>query len=210
MLGEAWFYALKLKVNNQVLIPRPETEELVNLVLAKKYASPPSILDIGTGSGCIPIAIKKNLPDCTISGIDISDGALRIALENSILHGTNISFIQADITDESGWHQFPQYDCVISNPPYIPLSEKALMDTNVTAYEPATALFVTDKDPFLFYRKIALFGKQHLNPGGMIFFETHENYAGEVATILSQDYKEVCIFKDVFGKERMVTAILYH
>ncbi|MDB5275483.1 MAG: prmC [Ferruginibacter sp.] len=208
VLGEAWFYKMKLTVNEHVLIPRPETEELVQLVLdqVKIYNTTPFILDIGTGSGCIAIAIKKNMPAASVTAIDISMDALEIAKGNAAAQQTDIDFLAVDFLDENQWDHLPKFDCIVSNPPYIPLNEKDKLDINVTAFEPHQALFVPDNLPLLFYEKIAAFGKTHLNPNGTIFMETHEDFAKETASLFERDYKTVLIKKDLFGKERMVTA----
>ena len=155
---EAWFYNMKLKVDEHVLIPRPETEELVKLVLdAAKDAEVlnPSILDIGTGSGCIAIAVKKNLPAASITAIDVSESALAIAKDNAAVQQTEIKFLKINFLEESQWASLPVFDVLISNPPYIPMDEKEKMDKNVTSFEPHQALFVPDRSPLLFYEKIA-------------------------------------------------------
>lgn len=209
VLGEAWFYNMKLKVNEHVLIPRPETEELVELVLTHvttNQIAEPTILDIGTGSGCIAIALKKNIPIAIVTAIDISGEALLMAKENAINQGTTIQFFQTDFLSEVQWTGLSKYDIIISNPPYIPISEKVKLDINVTAFEPHQALFVPDKSPLLFYEKIVEFGKTHLKPAGKIFMETHEDYAQKTADLFSSFYNEVTIKKDIFGKERMVVA----
>jgi len=208
ILGEAWFYDMKLKVDENVLIPRPETEELVSMIITNHEESIYlKILDIGTGSGCIPIAIKKHLPAAIITSIDLSEGAILVAKENAVIQETPIEFIHSDFLDENSWHNFPTFDVIVSNPPYIPLHEKEQMDTNVTAFEPHLALFVPDNDPLLFYRKIAQFGKKHLNIEGKIYLETHEDHAKETAALFTAlDYGHVIIKEDMFGKERMVIA----
>lgn len=211
VLGEAWFFKMKFKVNNQVLIPRPETEELVQLVLDdynnKKYSQEPgeilSILDIGTGSGCIATALKNNLTNTVIHAIDISEGALEIAKENALNLKAEINFIALDFLNENSWHQLPNIDIIVSNPPYIPLEEKKILDKNVTQYEPHQALFVTNSSPFVFYEKIAAFGKTHLLANGKIFVEFHEEFAKQTAAIFEVDYL-VEIKKDLFGKDRML------
>lgn len=222
VLNEAWFYKMKLKVNENVLIPRPETEELVQLVMddrrneenvsvlaGSKQSSGPrhqgSMLDIGTGSGCIAIAIKKNLPTLMVHAIDVSAGALLIAKENAAIQGVDIEFLQIDFLDETLWEGLPVFDAIISNPPYIPLNEKEKLDKNVTAFEPHSALFVPDNSPYLFYEKIAAFGKKHLNDQGKIYVEIHEDFAEETMNFFKQSYV-VKIRKDIFGKERMVVA----
>lgn len=209
VLEEAWFYKMKLKVNEHVLIPRPETEELVQLALNKASTiaiTAPIVLDIGTGSGCIAIAIKKNIPAAMVTAMDVSKDALLVAKENAATQQTAIHFLEIDFLDEAQWSSLPEFNIIISNPPYIPLNEKEKLDINVTAFEPHQALFVPDNSPLLFYEKIAGFGKNHLTKTGEIFVETHEDFAKETAALFAKEYKTVCIKKDLFGKERMVTA----
>lgn len=214
VLEEAWFYKMKLKVNEQVLIPRPETEELVKLVvddwklviqnnLLAKDNQQLTMLDIGTGSGCIAIALKKQLPQITMHATDVSTGALKLATDNALEQQASINFMEADFLDESGWKKFSEYDVIVSNPPYIPINEKESLDKNVTAFEPHTALFVPEKKPFLFYEKIAYFGEKHLKKGGKVYVEVHENFAKETAKIFEQRYR-VAIKQDIFEKERML------
>jgi release factor glutamine methyltransferase len=206
VLGEAWFYKMPFKVNKQVLIPRPETEELVDLVINNCQLKNVNcqLLDIGTGSGCIAISLKKNTPAANITAIDISTPALNIAKENAATHGTDINFIKLDFLDESKWKKLPSFDIIVSNPPYIPVAEKSKLDKNVTEYEPGTALFVPDESPLLFYEKIARFGKTHLNKNGKIYVEIHEDFGTATAELFSKLYKKVIIQKDIFGKERML------
>jgi len=206
VLGEAWFYNMKLKVNEHVLIPRPETEELVQLILSESLISTTTILDIGTGSGCIAIAVKKNMPEADITAIDISNEALLLAKENAAIQNTAIQFLRVDFLDEAQWSVLLKFDIIISNPPYIPVNEKEKLDINVTAFEPHQALFVPDNSPLLFYKKIAEFASTHLNAGGKIFMETHEDFANETAALFLEKFKTVTIKKDIFGKERMVMA----
>lgn len=206
VLGEAWFYHMKLKVNEHVLIPRPETEELVEQLIKdrKSKLTDPAILDIGTGSGCIPIAIKKNLPASIVTGIDISRPALKLAGENAKMYNAHISFKEMDFLDEATWHALPAYDIIVSNPPYIPINEKEKMAKHVTHFEPHLALFVPDNAALIFYEKIAAFGKDHLLPNGKIYLETHEDYAKETAALFRGFYQTVMIKKDMYGKERMI------
>jgi release factor glutamine methyltransferase len=206
VLGEAWFYHMKLKVNPHVLIPRPETEELVEQLIAdrKSKLTDPAILDIGTGSGCIPIAIKKNLPASKVTAIDISKDALALATENAAMHNAHINFIELDFLDELTWNTLPLLDVIVSNPPYIPVNEKGELAKNVTDFEPHLALFVPDKSPLIFYEKIAAFGKKHLLPNGKIYLETHENFTSQTAALFRDYYQTVMIKKDMYGKDRMV------
>src|SRR6187549_3730610 len=206
VLGEAWFYRMKLKVNEQVLVPRPETEELVEQLISdrKSKLTDPAILDIGTGSGCIPIALKKNLPASLITTIDISEKAIALAIENAEMHNAHINFRQMDFLNEKNWEILPMFDIIISNPPYIPINEKEKLSKNVSVYEPAVALFVPTRTPLIFYEKIAAFGLTNLRPMGKIYLETHEDHANEVAALFRKDYETVMVKKDMYGKERMV------
>jgi release factor glutamine methyltransferase len=209
VLGEAWFYNMKLKVNEHVLIPRPETEELVELILSIAKKQPPNIaiLDIGTGSGCISIALKKHLHAAVITAIDVSGDALTVAKQNATNQNMHIEFKEVDFLDETKWGKLPVFDVLVSNPPYIPVNEKEKMRRNVTEYEPASALFVPDNTPLLFYEKIAAFGKEHLNYNGKIFVETHENFAEKtVAVFKAANYTYVDVKKDLYGKDRIVMA----
>ncbi len=206
VLGEAWFYHMKLKVNEHVLIPRPETEELVEQLIKdrKSKLTDPAILDIGTGSGCIPIAIKKNLPASIVTAIDISKDALEVATENATLHNAHITFKQLDFLDEKTWSSLPAFDIIISNPPYIPINEKEKLEKHVADFEPSLALFVPDNSPLIFYEKIAAFGRDHLLPNGRIYLETHEDLAQGTAELFRKNYNTVMIKKDMYGKERML------
>ena len=220
VLGTCWFHHLKFKVNEAVLIPRPETEELVSHLIEDYKnniyrVNQPStkisrdqlrILDIGTGSGCIPVSLKKNLAGAEITAIDISDKALDIARENAETHHVDIQFIELDFLDESSWETQPVFDIIISNPPYIPFAEKDKLDKNVTDFEPHRALFVPDKDPLLFYGKIARFGKTHLAENGRIYLEAHADYTHDVAVVLKTYYADVKVIKDMQGRDRMIIA----
>lgn len=206
ILGEAWFYRLKFKVNPHVLIPRPETEELVEQLIKDRRSklTGPVILDIGTGSGCIPVAIKKNLPAAVVTAIDISEEALALARENAAMHHAHISFMALNFLDEKNWPSLPVCDIIISNPPYIPVSGKESMEEHVTRFEPHLALFVPDESPLLFYEKIAAFGKTNLLHNGRIYLEIHEDHAQATAALFRKDYQTVMIKKDMYGKERMI------
>jgi len=170
----------------------------------KSKLTDPTILDIGTGSGCIPIAIKKNLPASKLTAIDISADALALAKENSVKHNAHINFMLLDFLHESTWSTLPLFDIIISNPPYIPLNEKEKLAKNVTDFEPHLALFVPDKSPLIFYEKIAVFGRDHLLPNGKIYLETHEDYAKETAALFRTHYQTVMIKKDMYDKDRMI------
>lgn len=208
VMGNTTFYNMQFQVNDKVLIPRPETEEMTNMVINNYRFEQKqiSILDIGTGSGCIAVAIKKNLPSAKVIALDVSEEALDIARTNAITNKTNIQCTLFDFLDESRWPELMLFDIIISNPPYIPVKEKNTMDKNVVDYEPHSALFVPDHNPLLFYEKIAKFGRSHLNYNGKIFVETHVDYTQDVAKLFSATYQQVIVKKDMFGKERMVIA----
>ena len=215
VLQEAWFAGMKLRVNEKVLIPRPETEELLNWVLEdlKKASSLPTrrvapvLLDIGTGSGCLAIALKKNLPSAWVQAGEISSEALAIAESNARDQEVYIDFRQLDILDRNSWKDWGMFDHIVSNPPYIPIQEKSGMDLQVTEYEPPMALFVPDRDPLLFYRAIARFGQSHLNPGGKLYVEIHESFGQKVCSLLQEEnYRNISLQKDCQGKDRMVRA----
>lgn len=209
VLGEAWFYEMKFFVNEHVLIPRPETEELVELVTSYKLPSA-SILDIGTGSGCIPITLKKKLPKTEITAIDVSAEALSVAKRNAANLHADINFKELDFLNEQNWHELDSYDVIVSNPPYIKQSESASMHINVLSFEPHIALFVTDDDALLFYRKIALFGKTHLTINGKIFVEINEALGAESIALFESYGYTATLKKDMQQKDRMIVASLNH
>ena len=190
-----------------MLIPRPETEELVQLIIDAYHDiginDPLLILDIGTGSGCIAIALKKNLPGIKVYAVDNSASALTIAKKNATEQMVQIEFVQADFLAVDSWNVLPMFDTIVSNPPYIPTNEKKDLSRNVKDYEPDTALFVPENEPLLFYSQIAKFGRHRLKPGGRIYLEVHEAYANETAGLFSS-YRQVEIKKDLQGKERML------
>ena len=188
ILGYTEFYGLPFKVNPSVLIPRSETEELVEWVLNSvegKY-SKASILDIGTGSGCIAISLKKNLTGALVSAIDISVDALETAKQNADLNGVDVSFIQADILNPSTYNSQTSISIIISNPPYVTLYDKMQMHTNVTDFEPHSALFVPDEDPLIFYKAIADFALDHLTENGLLFLEINESLGMETVELLKK------------------------
>lgn len=214
VLGEAWFYKIKLKVNEHVLIPRPETEELVEWVveeirnkkleISNKEVAELNVLDIGTGSGCIAIALKKELSNEKVFAVDISKEALQVAQQNTQDQDVKIDFIQLDFLDEGSWPSLPSFNIIVSNPPYIPENEQTKLAKNVVEHEPHLALFVNDNDPFIFYRKIAAFAEQHLKENGNVFVEVHEDYAKEVQQIFEKKNFRAKIKKDIYGRERMI------
>jgi len=212
ILGYAEFYGLTFKVNSSVLIPRPETEELVDWILSSVGSSQLAIgrfLDIGTGSGCIPISLKKNLTDAQVSAIDISPEALRTAKKNAQLNKVDINFIQDDILNPINHSLLiTHYSLSVSNPPYVTLEDKKLMHTNVTDFEPHTALFVPEDDPLIFYKAIANFASTHLEKDGLLFFEINESYGKEIVNILNdKQFTNIELRKDMNGKDRMVKAV---
>ena len=212
ILGKAYFYGLSFIVNEQVLIPRPETEELVDFIIQEnKQRKDLNILDIGTGSGCIPIALKKKLPQASIMAVDVSVPALEIAKRNAALHHTEVSFFQQDILDRSTvfFNDAFKYDCIVSNPPYVLLSEKKSMEKNVLEHEPHLALFVVDEDPLLFYKTIADFSLQHLHPGGKLYFEINAAYGSETKDMLEKKgFKNPVLMTDLNNKNRILRVAI--
>jgi len=208
VLGEQYFMGLRFSVNESVLIPRPETEELVQWVIDDNQSRQTfSILDVGTGSGCIPIALKNKMKAATVSAIDLSMDALTVAKKNAIVNHAQIYFLQLNFLDELNWTKLGNYDIVVSNPPYIPSSEKSSLHKNVRDYEPALALFVEDLDPLIFYRNIAKFGLEHLNPEGVIYCEIHQDFGLQTVQVFKEmGYSEVILKNDLYGNPRMVKA----
>jgi len=202
--GETQFYGLPFKVNENTLIPRPETEELVEWILeVQKKAKSKSFLDIGTGSGCIAVSLAKFTQECEVSALDFSSEALKKAKENAILNLVSVDFFQQDILKTK--HLPKQYNVIISNPPYVRELEKKAMQTNVLNYEPASALFVSDEDPLLFYRKIAQLAKTYLAPNGLLYFEINEYLSKDLVAMLETiGFFDVVVKKDIFGKDRMI------
>ncbi|WP_421948318.1 peptide chain release factor N(5)-glutamine methyltransferase [Phaeodactylibacter xiamenensis] len=209
VLGQADFYGLKFRVTRDTLIPRAETEELVYEILQDHPAGPVrSALDIGTGTGCIPLTIKHHRPNWSVEGLDVSQSALKVARQNAALLGTAVNFLQADILDEGNWPQFPVYDIIVSNPPYIPPSEAKLMPHYVLEHEPHLALFTATEDALVFYEAIARFAKIHLSSGGMLYYELNEFNGAEVLQIVkAQSFAEAELKKDMSGKTRILKAV---
>jgi release factor glutamine methyltransferase len=204
VLGQADFYGLKLKVDRRVLIPRQETEELVHWILEENDARPRRVLDIGTGSGCIPLALKKHRPTWQVEALDLSLDALEVARENARLNDLEVVFSAADILEESGWPALGAYDLIVSNPPYIPSAEAQLMPLWVLEHEPHLALFVEEGQPLRFYEAIAAFARIALRPGGALYFELNEHRADEVGQLLRQKgFTSIELKQDLNGKTRM-------
>lgn len=223
VLGETWFYGLKLFVEKNVLVPRPETEELVHWIVQDVKASGKDvfergpyeadktnsfkILDVGTGSGCIALALKKTMPAAEVWGCDSSEAALNIARRNASELDVRVDFVALDFLSEPEQAQLPSFEIIVSNPPYIPIKEKEELQNNVTRYEPHGALFVPDDDALVFYKALAQFGHRHLNKDGRVYVEIHEHYGNEVVHLFkSEGYSQVELRKDMQGKDRMVSA----
>ncbi len=206
--GKAWFMGNAYLVNEHVLIPRPETEELVDWIA--EYAAIKGkalrILDIGTGSGCIAIALKKILPDASVTAIDISPNALKVAESNAKALKVEIEFIPLDILNTAFLPG--QYDVIVSNPPYIPMQEMDNMELQVTAHEPNIALFVPNEDPLVFYKAIARLAKLHLTANGQLFFEIHYDQGAAMVQLLDEMHFHAVIREDLYGKDRMIRASL--
>ena len=226
VLHEAWFCGMKLYVDENVLIPRPETEELVEWIIDEarnaKSMGPgfgsqrdhanipaPRILDIGTGSGCIALGLKKGIPGAEVHGYDISAGALEVARLNAAEQHLPIELCRLDFLDEQARNELPAFDILVSNPPYIPVKDKATMAANVLNHEPHLALFVANNDPLRYYKAIAAFAMGHLNPGGAIYMEIYEE-AGQTVLDLFRHagFAHTQLKKDLQGKNRMVKASL--
>ncbi len=207
IIGSTEFYGMTFKVRPGVLIPRPETEELVDWILKDPSVDKTTILDIGTGSGCIALALKSNCPDAVVHAWDFSPQALAIAKENGRQLDVNVQFSLQDVfkVESEGLRDF--YSCIVSNPPYVRELEKAMMEDNVLDHEPHSALFVDDQDPLIFYRTIAQLGLTLLNEGGVLFFEINEYLAEEMRTLLTDlGYHSVICRQDLNGKDRMMKA----
>ena len=202
VIGEAEFYDLNFNVKEGVLIPRPETEELVSRVVADARSGM-RILDVGTGSGAIAVSVAHNVAGAEVVAVDISDDALEIAKSNAAKNGVSIEFVKADALGDMS--TLGKFDIIVSNPPYIPQSDIDSMNRNVVDYEPHTALFVADDDALCFYRSIAQNGVTMLSEGGGLYFEIYEQFGGQSADMLADlGYRDIEVVKDIFGKERMV------
>ncbi len=210
ILGKTEFYGLTFNVNQSVLIPRPETEELVEWVLSAVNNNKligGNIIDIGTGSGCIAISLKNNLPAFTVAAIDISAEALQIARSNAELNNAEVKFIEGDILNVTPEIERLKADIIVSNPPYVTLHDKTQMHSNVTDFEPHTALFVPENDPLLFYREIAVFASAHLSQNGLLFFEINESFGNETVELLTANgFINTELRKDMSGRDRMIKA----
>jgi release factor glutamine methyltransferase len=210
VLHEAWFAGMSFYVDEHVLIPRPETEELIETIITQYSSKICSALDIGTGSGCIAIALKKKLPIFNVYALDISKEALKIAKENAKRNDVFINFFEADILNIEPSMQFPVFDIIVSNPPYIKQKEANEMSRNVLEYEPHLALFVADNDPLIFYKAITNFALKHLNTNsGKLVFEINESMSKHIKSLLKEKgFSEITIKKDFQQKDRIVSAVL--
>jgi release factor glutamine methyltransferase len=210
--GVTEFMGRLFKVNSHVLIPRPETEELVSVIINEnKQTVPSSILDIGTGSGCIAISLAAAWQQSEVTALDVSEGALQVARSNAGNYVQNVKFMQASILDTSWQEKLNpmQLDIVVSNPPYVTYAEEPLMRRNVTGFEPHIALFVEDTDPLLFYRYIARFCTRHLKKGGLCYLEINEQYGEQVKNVfLENSFSDALVLQDIFGKHRFVKVVL--
>lgn len=209
IIGYTDFCDCRIRVNGSVLIPRPETGEMVGYLVSRFKVQGSSVLDLCTGSGCIAIALKKKMPWCSVTAVEISADALDVAKKNAADNGADVEFIQGDVLS-GGWQQAVggRWDLIVSNPPYITESEKASMQANVLDYEPSQALFVPDDDPLLFYRSIASFTKQHLTEDGLLAMEINERFGQETLQMLRDYGFSAELHKDFRGKDRFVTASL--
>jgi release factor glutamine methyltransferase len=210
LLGTTHFYGLDFNVNENVLIPRPETEELVEWIIESQKSGAGSeslkILDIGTGSGCIAISLAKNLPDAHVFAIDISENALATAKKNAIKNDVNVTFIQKNILETLDLEQ--QFDIIVSNPPYVRNLEKHEIKKNVLDNEPHLALFVDDNDALVFYRKITELAQKNLTPNGQLFFEINQYLGKETQELVqSLGFKNTELLQDIYGNDRMLIAI---
>lgn len=211
VLGQAWFAGMCLQVNEHTLIPRPETEELVNLcaswaTINKTHHAPLKILEVGTGSGCITIALQKKLPSAQITAVDISNEATKVATANALANNTAITFITLDFLDETCWHELGKYDIIISNPPYIADIEKESMAKHVLNFEPHTALFVANNNPLIFYTALSNFGNKYLNKAGAIFVEINQALGLQTQDVFVQNNYKTMLKKDLFENDRMIVA----
>lgn len=210
ILGETEFFGLPFKVNNSVLIPRPETEELVAWVLNEVDTSKNiNILDIGTGSGCIAISLAKSLPNASVYALDVSEKAIAVAKQNAVLNTAEVEFIRADILSDTG-DLTQKFDVIVSNPPYVRALEKNKMQPNVLEHEPHLALFVANNNPLLFYEAISKYAKKALRANGQLFFEINEYLGVETVNVLhNHNFNNIQLKQDIFGKDRMVKGAFF-
>lgn len=210
LLGESAFYGLNFEVNKDVLIPRPETEELIDWIVndfSNSSNSKLSIIDIGTGSGCIAIALSKNITNSVVTALDVSEGALQVAMKNALNNNVNLNFVKQDILITESLSD--TFDIIVSNPPYIRNLEKIEIKKNVLDYEPHIALFVSDNDPLIFYRKIAQLALNSLKKEGFLYFEINQYLGNQMKDLLEKlGFKNILLKKDIYGNDRMIRATL--
>jgi release factor glutamine methyltransferase len=208
IIGKTEFYGLSFMLNPNVLIPRPETEEIVDLIIKDNIAQAGlKIIDIGTGSGCIAVSLAKHLIEAKIFALDISKAALSVAESNSKLNDVQITFIQGDIFGKLPLLFDERFDLIVSNPPYVTDQEREEMERNVLDYEPQSALFVDNDKPLSFYKAIAFFARHHLKKEGLLYFEINERFGADIHGMLAEKgFKNISVFKDINGKDRMVKA----
>lgn len=208
ILGETSFYNCTIRVSKEVLIPRPETEELVDMIVRENRGFRGKILDIGTGSGCIAIALAINLPGSLVTGTDISEGAVAVAKENALLNKAHVSFYRADMMDPGQTLPGSDAGIIVSNPPYVRESEKKQMAVNVLDFEPHSALFVSDTDPLKYYKAILRIAREKLSPGGRIYLEINEALGSENKNLLKKNgFSDVVVCKDLNDRDRIVKGI---
>lgn len=206
ILGKCVFYGLPLRLSDAVLVPRPETEELVHWIVKGTKKSGLSVIDLGTGSGCIALSLKDHMEHSQVFAVDNSVGALNIAKENAKRNNLNIDFFHFDLLEQESLG-FMQFDVMVSNPPYVRNSEMMVMDKNVLNYEPHSALFVDDDEPLLFYRKIIDLAEGHLKKHGQLYFEINEAFGIQTVQLLKdRGFEKVELKKDFNGKDRMIRA----
>jgi release factor glutamine methyltransferase len=206
ILGETSFYGLEFRVNSNVLIPRPETEELVDWILRDNALEGLKVIDLGTGSGCIAVSVAKNRLSWEVTAADISSEALKVAAQNAALNNTGVTFVQEDMQNLSAGLRGRKFDLILSNPPYVTLEQKDEMLPNVLDYEPHLALFAPGPDPLIFYRAIAAFADTNLEKNGKVYVEINEDFAEKSAAIFEEKGFVTEIAKDIHGKNRMLKA----
>ena len=207
VVGHTQFYGLSFYVDEQVLIPRPETEELVHFIINRHKNQPLTLLDVGTGSGCIAITLQKNLPQATVTALDVSEGAIGLAQKNARANGVEVACLSLDVLEGEQTAALPMYTVIVSNPPYIPPTDRSLMEANVLEHEPSLALFVTNNDPLQFYKALALLGQEKLQKKGWLYVEIHEDFGAEVLALFQTcGYQNGQVIQDMYGKDRIVAA----
>jgi release factor glutamine methyltransferase len=209
VIHKTWFYGLELYVNRNTLIPRPETEEMIQTIIAENVSSALNVIDIATGSGCIALALKKNRPEWKITATDISENALNVAKCNSKKEQLSIQFLHDDIFNSVFFQQERKFDIIVSNPPYIPYQEKESMNKNVVLFEPSLALFVPDEHPLIFYASLIKLSKKCLTENGCLYAEIHELFAHDIELLFQQSDFSVHVYNDLNNKPRYIKAAPY-